>query len=158
MDTSKGAQPAPSGSGAAGEATPERTQVTYVGRRLANLSVEVVVVEPDGREHPLPHIRRHSEGFEWGYGGSGPADLAFSILAHACDQTTAFALYQQFKGEVVAHLPRDPRPDLHRDMRLGAECWRLTLPEIQAWVRGERDAAEPENDNRWRSARRERLL
>jgi hypothetical protein len=31
--------------------------------------------------YPLPHIPYHSDGFECGYGGSGPADLALSILA-----------------------------------------------------------------------------
>lgn len=31
--------------------------------------------------HLLDHIHVHSEGFEWGYMGSGPADLALSILA-----------------------------------------------------------------------------
>jgi len=31
---------------------------------------------------PLKHIVEHSPtGFQWGYGGSGPADLALSILA-----------------------------------------------------------------------------
>lgn len=32
---------------------------------------------------PVPHVKWHSPaGFEFGYGGSGPADLALSILAH----------------------------------------------------------------------------
>jgi hypothetical protein len=35
-----------------------------------------------GRSYPLPHIIHHSPtGFECGYPGSGPADLALSILA-----------------------------------------------------------------------------
>ncbi|MBT9252140.1 MAG: hypothetical protein KM296_00220 [Brockia lithotrophica] len=38
-----------------------------------------VVVTVNGM--PLHHVERHSPtGFEWGYGGSGPADLALSIL------------------------------------------------------------------------------
>ena len=33
---------------------------------------------------PLPHHVKHSPtGFSWGYGGSGPADLARSLLIHA---------------------------------------------------------------------------
>src|SRR5512135_81505 len=42
------------------------------------------VVGPDGTvvsEDELRHLVKHSPtGFSWGYGGSGPADLALSIL------------------------------------------------------------------------------
>ena len=39
----------------------------------------------DGK--PLRHVVHHSpDGFNWGYGGSGPADLALSILAHHFDE------------------------------------------------------------------------
>lgn len=32
----------------------------------------------------LPHVVKHSpSGFEWGYNGSGPSDLALSLLCHA---------------------------------------------------------------------------
>ena len=52
-----------------------------------NLVVKAFVVIQNGGDvtirEPLPHILRHSPtGFEFGYGGSGPADLAFSILVH----------------------------------------------------------------------------
>ena len=43
-------------------------------------------------------IVRHSpDGFEWGYGGSGPSDLALNILILFTDQCTADRLYQEFK-------------------------------------------------------------
>ena len=49
--------------------------------------VQAFVVVQNGSDvtirEPLPHIERHSPtGFEFGYGGSGPADLAYSILTH----------------------------------------------------------------------------
>jgi len=44
-------------------------------------------------------------GFEWGYGGSGPAQLAIAILAHAYNDEFAREWYQQFKLDVVAGLP-----------------------------------------------------
>lgn len=57
---------------------------TYKGQRLAE-GCEVYVFTGDGRSYPLPlrlEIRSHSPtGFEWGYGGSGPAQLALAILA-----------------------------------------------------------------------------
>ena len=53
-----------------------------------------------------PHAPRHSPtGIEWGYGGSGPADLARSVLLALTDEPTADALYQRFKAEVVASVP-----------------------------------------------------
>ena len=53
------------------------------------------------------HIVRHSPtGIEWGYGGSGPADLALSILTQYAGQEFANRHYMQFKFEVIANIPR----------------------------------------------------
>jgi hypothetical protein len=51
----------------------------YSGRR------DKSVWYTDGdKQTPLPHHVRHSPtGFAWGYGGSGPAELARCILIHA---------------------------------------------------------------------------
>ncbi|WP_095510022.1 DUF6166 domain-containing protein [Rubrivirga marina] len=54
----------------------------------------------------VAHIPRHSPtGIEWGYAGSGPADLARSVLLALTDEPTAEALYQAFKAEVIARVP-----------------------------------------------------
>jgi len=45
------------------------------------------------------------QGIEWGYGGSGPADLARSVLHALADEPTADALYQRFKHEVIGRVP-----------------------------------------------------
>ena len=46
-------------------------------------------------------------GFEWGYGGSGPADLALNILlAATADRDFAARHHQSFKWRFVATLPR----------------------------------------------------
>jgi hypothetical protein len=48
-------------------------------------------------------VRNHSpDGFNWGYGGSGPAQLALAIMLEMTDKATAQALYQKFKWEFVA--------------------------------------------------------
>lgn len=76
----------------------------YEGTRLRH-AVEVTV---DGR--PL-RIRldlwNHSPtGFEWGYLGSGPAQLALALLADSYgDDEAAVELHQDFKDAVVAGLP-----------------------------------------------------
>jgi hypothetical protein len=44
----------------------------------------LVTVTRGGVESPLRHVVRHSPtGFSWSYGGSGPADLALSLLVDA---------------------------------------------------------------------------
>ena len=53
-------------------------------------------------------LRNHSPcGFEWGYGGSGPAQLALALLVAACeDGREAGECYQQFKEDVVCRIPQ----------------------------------------------------
>ena len=47
-------------------------------------------------------------GFEWGYGGSGPADLALNILLSATgDRDFAAQHHQECKWRFVAALPRE---------------------------------------------------
>jgi hypothetical protein len=63
---------------------------------------------PDGRVATNVErlvIRHSPSGFEWGYGGSGPADLALNILLMFTDADTADRLYQDFKWQFVAKLP-----------------------------------------------------
>ncbi len=61
----------------------DRPTARYVGRRYGG-GVVVVRIATDGSQIPLPprfDVRNHSpSGFEWGYGGSGPAQLALAIL------------------------------------------------------------------------------
>lgn len=54
------------------------------------------------------NLRNHSStGFEWGYQGSGPAQLALAILLKECDVNFASDNYQIYKRDVIAKLPRD---------------------------------------------------
>jgi len=55
----------------------------------------------------VPHrIVKHSpDGFEWGYGGSGPADFALNILSIFIGQEEAEKYYQQFKKDFIITLP-----------------------------------------------------
>ncbi len=79
--------------------------VAYVGYRMKD-GIRVLVVR-EGKPDVLHHVVRHSPtGFEWGYLGSGPADLAYSILADYAGEDVAESLAVRFKEEVVARLPR----------------------------------------------------
>lgn len=79
-----------------------------------------VLVTVDGRPlDPRLDLYNHSPtGFEWGYCGSGPAQLALAILAdHLGDDRQALNLYQRFKWAVITELPRN-------------RGWRLTSRDI----------------------------
>ncbi len=109
----------------------------YVGVRQADGTAAVYVVR-DGEFRPLRHQLRHSPtGFEWGYGGSGPADLARSLLYDATGSTDG---YQHFKWEVVARFPSD----YHRAVAGGRqrEEWRITEREVREWAERNRSPRE----------------
>ena len=62
-----------------------------------------------GRLNPgesLAVVPHSPDGFGWGDGGSGAAQLALAILLRATDRATALAQYEAFKREVIATLPR----------------------------------------------------
>lgn len=62
-----------------------------------------------GPQVNIPHrIVKHSpDGFEWGYGGSGPADLALNVLSMYIGRELAErdGLYQEFKWHFIATMP-----------------------------------------------------
>jgi hypothetical protein len=45
------------------------------------------------------------DGFDWGYGGNGPAQLALAILMHFLPIEDALIYYHDFKWKVIASLP-----------------------------------------------------
>jgi hypothetical protein len=86
----------------------------YRGTRTNGVARVVVIDGPKSYElDPRLGLRNHSpDGFEWGSGGNGAAQLALAILADhfrkdAGGDHRALALYQQFKQLVVALLPRE---------------------------------------------------
>ena len=58
--------------------------------------------------NPRLDLRNHSPtGFQWGYGGSGPAQLGLAILAdYLKDDDQAQRFYQDFKYSVIGRLPQ----------------------------------------------------
>jgi len=65
-------------------------------------------------------LYNHSpNGFEWGYGGSGPAQLALALLLDVTDDKY-LALYhhQRFKWEIVVRF---------------ADSWEIASEDIQRW-------------------------
>lgn len=69
---------------------------------VSRRTIDGPVVE--GVEHKW--VVHSPDGFNWGYRGSGPADLALNILlAVTKDREIAWRYHQDFKEEVIANLP-----------------------------------------------------
>lgn len=71
---------------------------------------------------------RGPDGFEWGYTGTGPSDLAHELLRQHLDLDVTTAVRTQFRDDVVARLDR--------------ERFELPASEINAWVVAHRDLVE----------------
>lgn len=85
-----------------------------------------LVVTKDGKllsPKPSQELRNHSPDFQWGYGGSSPAQLALALLLDATDNPgLAVKTHQNFKSTFVAGWD---------------EKWEITTEEILAWLKSE---------------------
>lgn len=84
-------------------------------------------------------IRNHSpDGFNWGYGGSGPAQLALAILLEvAADKNIALANYQDFKWNIIAALPQNDFATI-----LNLDTWIKSNPEVNSEERSHTNATK----------------
>lgn len=74
----------------------------YVGWRDHIGRARVSVVEGNETRELEHHVRHSPDGFNWGYLGSGCAELARCILADAIGLARADRLYQDFKHDYIA--------------------------------------------------------
>lgn len=75
-------------------------------------------------------MRNHSpDGFNWGYGGSGPAQLSLAILMHFMSVEDALYYYQDFKWKVIAGLPQG---DFEIEINLRQEIQTIASKRINA--------------------------
>ena len=108
--------------------------VRYQGKRV-NGKCTVVAHEAHERRsiRKRTDLHNHSRGFEWGYCGSGPAQLSLALLADALEgDELALEYHQQFKTDVVAHF--EPA------------AWTITSDEIVEWLRRNRDEFHPSSE------------
>ena len=109
-------------------------RIKYVGKRDEAgkpYIVRIVDGDEDAATFLTPDasqaIRNHSPtGFEWGYHGSGAAQLALALLLDATDKykmkKVILPLYQQFKLEFVSQFPDSG--------------WAITDHTIRQWIVG----------------------
>jgi hypothetical protein len=82
------------------------TTVPGAGSMAAEASGDAALLTQQDLPLRLDLWNHSPAGFEWGYGGSGPAQLALALLADALqDDEKAVALHQSFKWAVVGSLP-----------------------------------------------------
>jgi len=94
----------------------------YSGVRSADGSPVIVKVSGRKLRVRLDLFNHSPDGFEWGYGGSGPAQLALAILVDALDDDErAVKLHQEFKWSVVGRFPH--------------EGWKITAEQVLTAVR-----------------------
>ncbi len=100
-------------------------QVYYTGQRLPTGENRVLRIhDQDAIDlDPCFDLRKHSPtGFEWGYAGSGPGQLALAILVdYLGNDSAALALYQRFKRETIAKIESD--------------SWVITSSQLKKFVR-----------------------
>lgn len=108
---------------------PKLGERIYHGERTGDGDNRVWVLTRTDRDLPPERselnlrldVRNHSPtGFAWGYGGSGPAQLALALLMDALgDQDMALTHYQEFKRDHVARWN---------------STWSITAEDIQFYV------------------------
>ena len=69
---------------------------------------------------PQRFVVHSPTGFEWGYGGSGPSDLALNILGLFVPPYEAWRLHHDYKFAVIGGLPHDR--------------WTITAASVREWI------------------------
>lgn len=94
--------------------------IKFEGYSLAGKGPGTIFVEDAGGRHILSPPCRHSpDGFQWGYGGSGPSDTALALLKYVTGLEPPPAMYHKFKFDVVANFGSN---------------FTITGDEIQEWI------------------------
>lgn len=105
-----------------------KVKISYIGTQIDRRVGPQTVIrhQSDGKDSALDpgqsqKIWNHSpDGFQWGYGGSGPAQLALAILLDVTgDEARSVRLHQDFKWDKIATLD---------------DSFVLTIDEIHDWL------------------------
>ena len=103
----------------------QRPILAFRGIREENGTCRLYYLHQKGMEEITIHYSQtayvHSYDFEWGYGGSGPAQTALAILMEVTeDKQLSLRLYQHLKHQVIAHAPY--------------HGWKIPMEELQKWI------------------------
>ncbi len=76
----------------------------------------VVKVFPENKILPHEIVRHSPDGFEWGYEGSGPAELALNLLHYWYGKNIAEDHYQDFKRGFIVNISRGAGGYIYKDL------------------------------------------
>jgi len=110
---------------------------TYIGTRAGEVTSVTVDGEPLRSRLDLRALS--SEGYEWGYVGSGPYQLALDILAYEVGDRRALGNYRSFCENSIARLKLDSwvlEGDQIEMSLQGVVEVNMTLEELLNKVRG----------------------
>lgn len=121
-----------------------------IGLRTAKAGGAMVrVYGDDGERRELPMATlsrmeaRHSpEGFQWGYDGSGPTELARAILVHfypGDDRVRHPRCYRTFRVRFISGIKADIFELPEKEIREWYEAWLVhneatALPVLKGWI------------------------
>ena len=125
------------------------------GDTKSGFRVVEAIVTANGVKLPPSHLAHQKTrgAYAWGYGGSGPAALAHSMLVYeytlelgqerAEEVFERNGIYHDFKQAVIAPLPSWDGDGL--DIQSSGEiiAWTLTSADVRAWVEAHRDEVFP---------------
>ncbi len=113
--------------GMAAQAKADRLTRIYEGLRVyagvrgkdgLTVLVNGIKLEP---ERSLKVFNHSPDGFEWGYGGSGPSQLALAILLdYTNDENLSVRLHHPFLDKYVSKFPK--------------ERWQIVGSQIDTWL------------------------
>ena len=90
--------------------------------KLFSMRIRLISVSSTRPVRPSEHKSILSFGFNWGYAGSGPSQLALALLYDVTGKAeVALIAHQGFKHDVIAKLPTE-------------EDWQLTSIQIENWI------------------------
>lgn len=123
-----------------------KRNVVYAGRRIAGVAT-VIIEQPEtrGLGRPLnPRLdlaNKSPTGFEWGYAGSGPSQLALAILADHFGHRPHFAetMDARKKDPHLTNAPDELAYELHQQFkfdfiaRIEDDTWETTTKQVRDW-------------------------
>lgn len=130
----------------------EISRKTYhVERRAGGVTCRVEIEGDHGRaSYPLRHVIVHSPtGFEFGYGGSGPSDLALSILLDHLGEIAGVPETND-QRQISAYLAHTKARHLYQPFKWlfiapqKTSSFQITSHQIDAWLRRDTEAEELE--------------
>ncbi len=91
--------------------------ITLVVGQILNGDERTVTVNGEklDPEVGLRYVNHSPTGFSWGYGGSGPNQLSFSILLHVLGLDIARKLYRRFTSDFICNFKGDENFSLGMD-------------------------------------------